>query len=202
MFDNLTKLRAEYEKTLTDYQQTRTRALDAPVVLCFFGGLGLLLLVTMLAILKVVSGLRLWLPTVAAAACCVLIGLNLMEPGRHKIDRRVAPLAPFAVKPPADAGDRSAPAKAAVPKTLKTFATRRFTYRRVAGSAAGSPGQKGAKVNVLYWNPLAIAGPDGRVQISFDLPEADAAFDVLADAHSDGRIGDGRVEVKAAGQKR
>jgi hypothetical protein len=201
MFDNLTRLRAEYEKTLTDYQETRTRAL-ALVVLCFFGGLGLLLLVTMLAILRVVSGLRLWLPTVAAATCCVLIGLNLMEPGRHKVDRRIAPFAPFAAKPFAEAGGPSAPAKAAVPKTLKTFTARPFTYRRVAGSPAASPDQKSAKVEMLYWNPLVIAGPDGRVQISFDLPEADAAFDVLADAHSDGRVGDGRVEVKAAGRKR
>ena len=93
VIDNLTALQAYYEKSLAEYQEPRRLALDALVALCFFGGLGLLLLVTMLALMKVVSGRYLWLPTMVAAACFALIGLSLMDPGRAKIERKVVPFA-------------------------------------------------------------------------------------------------------------
>ena len=102
--------------------------------LCFFGGLGLLLFVTMLALLKIVSGLRLWLPTVAVAACCALIGLGLMEPGRHKMVQKAVPFVPSSVNPPAEAGDRPRPAKDAALKTLKTFTVSPYAYHLAAGS--------------------------------------------------------------------
>ena len=36
----------------------------------------------MLGVLRIGSGLNLWIPTVAAAACCLILGTILMEPGR------------------------------------------------------------------------------------------------------------------------
>jgi hypothetical protein len=193
MIDNLAALQTHYERSLAEYQQTRTRALDPLVALCFFGGLGLLLLVTMLALMNVVSGRFLWLPTMVAAACCALIGLNLMDPGQARIERRVTPFAASAANPPADSGARPAAAKEAAPKTPKTFAPGRYEYRR----GGGPPAPHGAAAETLYWNPLAIAGPDGRVEIAFDLPAGVAAFAVLVDAHGDGRVGAGRTVIKA-----
>ena len=188
-------MQGHYEKSLAEYQETRRLALDALVALCFFGGLGLLLLVTMLALMKVVSGRYLWLPTMVAAACCALIGLSLMDPGRAKIERKVVPFAPAAVRPSANAGAPSALAKEAAPKTLTTLAASRYAYQQ----AAESTGQEGSGTETLYWNPLAIADPDGRMPIAFDLPEQSGAFDVLVDAHGDGRVGSGRTVIKVEG---
>ena len=47
-----------------------------------FGGLALMLLVAMLGVLRIGSGRYLWIPTVGAAACCLILGTILMEPGR------------------------------------------------------------------------------------------------------------------------
>jgi hypothetical protein len=124
----------------------------------------------------------------------VLIGLSLMEPGRHKIVQKVVPFVPYTVNPAADAGDRPRLAKEAPQKALTTFTVSPYVYHRVAGATHG----RSDGVETLYWNPLAIAGPDGRVQIGFDLPDAVATFELLADARGDGRIGCGRTEVKAA----
>ena len=73
LFDNLVALRAKYEENLSEYRLTRTRVLNTLIVLSFFGGLALALLVTMLALLKIVWGSRLWLPTFVATVCCIVV---------------------------------------------------------------------------------------------------------------------------------
>ena len=67
MLDNLGDLRASYEEDIAQYRAKRTWTLNTLVTLSFFGGLGLTLLVTMLALLKVASGVRLWGPASSAA---------------------------------------------------------------------------------------------------------------------------------------
>ena len=192
VFDNLSELQAKYEQSLTDYQQRRTQSLYALTVLSFFGALGLMLLVTMLGLLKIVSGLRLWLPSVVAAACCLLIGLVLMNPSRHKISQMNAvPFASFA-PPPAQqaAGKPPAEGQEKGPQQYP-FTLRDYAHKHVAEPA----GVKRDFAQVLYWNPMKTAGADGRVQISFDLPDSATTFHVLVDAHGDGRIGCGRLEI-------
>jgi hypothetical protein len=84
VLDNLGQLRAEYEKNLAAYRAERTKALNTLTTLSFFGGFGLVLLVAMLAALKVVSGIRLWVPAFAAAIGCLLVGATLMNPDRFQ----------------------------------------------------------------------------------------------------------------------
>jgi len=102
MFDNLGVIRGRYEKSLTQYQSERTRAITTLITLSFFGGLALLLLVTMLGVLKVVTGVHLWVPAVAVAACCVAVGVILSKDPANREDESGRPVAfmPFELAPP------------------------------------------------------------------------------------------------------
>ena len=50
-------------------------------------------------------------------------------------------------------------------------------------------------VETPFWNPLLIAGPDGKASIGFKLPDAAGTFRVTVDAHGDGRLGAGQAEI-------
>ena len=54
--DNLGEIRAKYEESRAEYQQKRTQLLRAIAALCFFGGLGLLLLLALLNLLRATFG--------------------------------------------------------------------------------------------------------------------------------------------------
>ena len=82
MFDNIEQIRANYEKSLAEYQADRTKALNTLTTVSFFGGLGLVLLVAMLGLLRIVSGMHLWVSAIGATTCCLIIGAILMDPGR------------------------------------------------------------------------------------------------------------------------
>ena len=82
MSDNLAQIRTNYEKSLADYQADRTNALNTLTTASFFGGLGLVLLVAMLGLMRIVSGLHLWVAAIGATTCCLIIGAILMDPGR------------------------------------------------------------------------------------------------------------------------
>jgi hypothetical protein len=70
--------------------------------MCFFGGLGLVLLVTMLGLLRVVAGVHLWVPAVGVTACCALVGLILMDPAGLSSDKdEIVAFQPFYLEPPA-----------------------------------------------------------------------------------------------------
>ncbi len=81
MYDNIEQLRANYKKCLADYQADRTRALNTLTAASFFGGLGLVLLVAMLGVMRIVSGMHLWVSAIGATTCCLIIGAILMDPG-------------------------------------------------------------------------------------------------------------------------
>ena len=66
-----------------------------------------------------------------------------------------------------------------------------YAYQREAGA---TPGRRDA-VETLYWNPLAVADADGRVQIHFDLPDRVAVYRLLIDAQGDGCLGSGQAEL-------
>jgi hypothetical protein len=72
----------------------------------------------------------------------------------------------------------------------------RFIVRQYAHEhLAGQPGVGSDFAETLFWYPLLIAGPDGKATLSFDLSDAITTFLLVADAHGDGRIGSGRVEI-------
>ena len=60
---------------------------------------------------------------------------------------------------------------------------------------SGKPGSRGDMAETLFWNPLLIAGADGKASIRFELSDVITTFCVMIDAHSDGRIGAGRTEI-------
>ncbi len=82
VFDNLGELRTQYDDSLAEYEAQRSRALDTLITVSFFGGLGLVLLVAMLGLLKIVTGVQLWMPAVGVTVCCLIIGAILMDPSR------------------------------------------------------------------------------------------------------------------------
>ncbi len=82
MYDNIDQIRANYKKCLADYQADRTRALNTLTTASFFGGLGLVLLVAMLGVMRIVSGMHLWVSAIGATTCCLIVGGILMDPGR------------------------------------------------------------------------------------------------------------------------
>lgn len=82
VFDNLADLEERYRESLQLYRANRTRPQNALTMLSLFGGVGLVVFVTMLAILNIPTGLRLWVPSVGAALVCLAIGAVLMDPER------------------------------------------------------------------------------------------------------------------------
>ena len=82
MCDNIEQIRANYRKCVADYQADRTRALNTLTAASFFGGLGLVLLVAMLGVMRIVSGMHLWVSAIGATTCCLIVGAILMDPGR------------------------------------------------------------------------------------------------------------------------
>ncbi len=87
MYDNLGRIRDQYQQSLRLYRAERTRLLETVTAVSFFGGFGLVLFVAMLAMLNVISGIRLWVPTLGAAMSCVIIGAILMDPDRLRSAR-------------------------------------------------------------------------------------------------------------------
>jgi len=101
VYDNLKRLHEQYDARLRQYQAHRTRLLNTLTTASFFGGLGLMLLVAMLGVLRIVSGWHLWAPAVGVTACCLIIGAVLIDPSRLRPDG--AGLVAFAsYQPPAE----------------------------------------------------------------------------------------------------
>ena len=61
--------------------------LNALTAVSFFVGLGLVLLVVLLGLLRIVWGLHLWVPAVGVTVCCLIIGAILMDPSRGRSPR-------------------------------------------------------------------------------------------------------------------
>lgn len=340
LYDNLSQIQKNYAKSLELYQNARTRLINMAMVICFLVGLGLLVMVLMLGMLKLVRGFGFWLPALGATACCVLIATMTLDPSRFNLrkSQTVAFLpyqtklptpttshatildatgvpgedggmlenladfngvqaeekaaAPGALKlnrqklqregrrellgrgkmlggralelakgkqvepvdgKPANRGRQAAkdakamekPAAAAVPmrfgagnmppggmgggmggmgwevhdrrvagrdafgepvpwyylphdtiEQIKALEQYRFTVREYAHEhVAGEPGVRSDFAETLYWNPLLIAGTDGKTPVSFDLSDSVTTFRLLADAHGAGRIGSGRADI-------
>jgi hypothetical protein len=216
LFDNLGELRARYEATLSDYRAKRTQVVNALIMLSFFGGLALALLVTMLALLRIVWGSRLWLPTVVATACCVVVTAVSNEPSRMKPDEAMAVgFAPCA--PPAEAETKeptrrepAAGLSASRDSKLRSLAEKlgqtegdaeelksdRFVVRQYVQPYAASGPAGEDREQPLAWFPLLVAGLDGRVTVPGVAPAAGQAIRLVIGAHSDGRLESCELEIK------
>jgi uncharacterized membrane protein len=87
LFDNLSQISKTYAKSLDAYKSERTRIINMAMVICFLVGLGLLLMVVMLGLLKMVRGFGFWLPALGATACCVLVASMTLDPSRFNLGR-------------------------------------------------------------------------------------------------------------------
>lgn len=101
VFDNLDQIKSGYRESLAAYQAEWDEGLDAVTTLSFMGGLGLVLLLLMLGLLKVVSGVHFWVPAVGVTVCSLVIGAILTDPARLRSGPQTAvAFAPFHVEPP------------------------------------------------------------------------------------------------------
>lgn len=192
MFDNIRQIRSNYEKSLADYQADRTKTLNTLTTASFFGGLGLVLLVAMLGLMRIVSDMHLWIAAIGATTCCLILGAILMDPSRLATGQDMAVAFSSYCRPTPDSKssqDRP-PMRASRSERLR-MTTR--TIDRVG--LLVKPGAKRDFAKTLFWKPLLIAGPDGKASMSFKLPDAAATFRVTVDAHGEGRIGSGRAEI-------
>jgi hypothetical protein len=216
LFDNVDELRTQYEAALSEYRAQRTYVVNALIMLSFFGGLALALLVTMLALLRIVWGSRLWLPTIVATVCCVVVTAVSNEPSRMKPVEATAvgfaPCLPLSDAKPIEQS-RAAPANvqpATAANELRSLAEKvskmegdaeglksdRFVVRQYARpESAADPSGKGP-AKPLGWYPLLTTGPDGRVTVPGLVPAAGKRLRLRIDAHSDGRIESCELMVK------
>ena len=202
LFDNLSDLRQQYDATLSDYRAKRTYVVNAMIMLSFFGGLALALLVTMLALMRIVWGSQLWLPTVVAMVCCAVVTAVSNEPSRMKpVEATAVEFAPCLPGAEAEGGRGDAAAAKPAEGKLQRLAERlnretdpeelksdRFAVRQYVLPGGGRSGDGKASGQPLAWYPLLVAGPDGRVTLPGLAPAAAKTLRLIIDAQSDGRI--------------
>jgi len=213
VFDNLDSLRTVYAANLRDYQIRRTSTLSRIIALSFFGALALALGLTMLGLMKIASGNRLWLPALLVIICCAVAGGVVQDASWYRsIDDGAVAFAPFCLPTPraTPVGDpvhvltnRNPAQTNRGPKSLSEFLQShnslddpeqlqafRFPVHEYAGQPAGG---------LVLWRPLVIAARDGRVTVSVDLPKTDESFLFAVDAHADGRAHSEHIEVTPFG---
>jgi MG2 domain len=263
MYDNLGRIRDDYQKRLATYYADRTQALYTVETICFLGAWGLLLLVFMLGLLRIIRGAAFWLPVLGMLICCSFIEALLMnplrfagendlavpflsyqaptakpaakndlqtekKPGEEKIVDKTAaqrvPLAqplpqsqPVPLAPPVPTSHRpetgglssswpqleqviprtnSARGEKTVSSPTESEKSEHFIVRQYAHQhVAGQGGARDDSAESLFWNPLLIAGADGKVPVSFDLPDSIAVFRLQADAGGAARIGSLRKSI-------
>jgi len=141
MYDNLGRIRAEYQKNLAAYYADRTQVLYAAITVSFIGAWGLLFLVFMLGLFRIIRGASFWLPILGTVVCCAMIGALLMNPRPFAGENNLAvPFLPYqapAAKGAAENDDHSGKKSSAEKTSDKT---RPQPNRRPEGAAA-LPGQ-------------------------------------------------------------
>jgi hypothetical protein len=200
MFDNLAELEKRYRKSLDAYQAKRTQLLNTLTIMSFFGAGGVVLLAAMLSLLRIASGLRIWLPSLLSAVLALTVGTIVLNPESLKSGtKQSAVYVPFHLAPASPevslflrervgvrGPGQTLPASPAPATTAAEF------------SHVHKPGQRDDLVQTVYWNPRLIAGPDGRAKIEFDLSETATTFRIRVDAHAaDGRLAAAEFELKS-----
>jgi hypothetical protein len=194
VLDNLDQLQAKYEENLAEYRAKRTRPLDALITLSFLGGLGLLLGITILGLLKGLAGARLWVPALLAAASCAVGGGVVRDASWHQsVDSAAVAFrsfcGPSCETAPAETAVRPGGQAKAAP--LAKPAAGKYAWRRPPASSSAQD----ERPEVLYWDPLLISGRDGTVQIHFDLPDEAQDYRVFVQAIGEGQLGSAAVKL-------
>jgi hypothetical protein len=189
LFDNLKEIRDNYDQSLLIYRQRQSQLLYALTTVCFFGGQGLLLLVVMLGLMRIVWGMRFWLPAVAVSLCCLVLGETLTESRRLSAPHEDA-VAFVSYSGPSlqqrKPGVDSAAATKGEEEPARQSGVEEPTHSSVYKPLAG----------IVYWRPLLTTGVDGRATVSFDLPNTGGPFRALIDAHADGRLAHAEYLIK------
>jgi hypothetical protein len=190
MYDNLKDIRDNYDKSVSEYRQRRTHLLNTLTTVSFLGGMGLLLLVAMLGLMKIVGGIHLWMPAMAATICCLVLGAILMDPSRlNSKEAEATAFVPFqAPLPPENKSVKNETISKGGDQAVKQSAdVEKPNQSRVWKTFAGT----------VFWRPMLVTGTDGRASITFDLPDSSTPFRVLIDGHAaEGRIGSHQELIK------
>ena len=178
MLDNLAALKRRAGEQPAGGAARNRLAADILLALVVLGGAGLLVLVAMLSLLRIASGIRLWTPTILAAAASLFVGLLLVGPGQAPM-RAVAFLPYQAEKPGESLADKTDP------REDSGQATRQVADDSSMIAAEPQPKPTGWE----YWSPLLRTDEQGRATVELDLPASLARARVVIDAHGAGRIG-------------
>ncbi len=203
MFDNLNQIRSRFGESLAEYRAGQTNMLNTITIASFFGGLGLVLLVAMLGLMRIVSGIHFWIPAVGAITSCLILGAILLDSNRLATgqDTAVTFSSYHVPMPKAAKADRPVhPQRDAAAATMGPAdrpPVRPYAHQHVAGK----PGSRDDVAQTLFWNPLLIAGPDGKASIRFELSDVPTTYHVLIDADGDGRLGAGQAEIVVPGRQ-
>lgn len=197
VWDNLADLQQQHQESLDRYRRSRTRALNALTTLSFFAGMALVTAVAMLGMLGVINGPRLWLPSVAVAVCCLLIGALLLDP--LAVAGRAGRAVPFMGYHPStsdngreEAGDLNRggssdggnqPAEAPRPPS---------DAPDPAAEAATEPGET---VATGGWLPLVVCDEQGRASVRLRTPDDLGKYRLKVDAQGQGRLGSISVPI-------
>ena len=183
MFDNLAQLRADYQQLLADYQSAHARAVDTIITASFFGGVGLILLVTMLGLMRILSGMSLWVAGVAAVISTTLIGAVLADAASRQTTGQDLPVAFSSYH----ATEKSGASKEKTNESASPI-KETVTGADLAKPQTGSP-------ETPYWNPLLLASSYGKATIDFRLPKDAGKYRLTVEAHGQGMIGAGQAEI-------
>jgi hypothetical protein len=206
VFDNLSELRTQYEAALSEYRAKGTRVLNALIMLSFFDGLALTLFVSMLALLRIVGGSRLWWPAAIAMISCVVVTGVSNEPSRMKAVeaaavaftptalvadvRPNAPISKAPAKPEPERSDsvlRNLAVKLLAGEDSEAVKAARFpVLHYVQPGPCAASGADGVKP--LAWYPLLISDAAGRVTLQGFSPDGGQPVRLFIDAQGDGRI--------------
>jgi hypothetical protein len=200
--DNLNELRDQYEATLSEYRAQRTQVINALVMLSFFGGLGLALLVTMLALLRIVRGSQLWLPIVGAMLCCVVVTTVSNDPSRMKpVEVAAVGFASHASQPPvaAQAAPTATPAAdgqlqrlaeklAGFEGEAEALKADRFPIAQYTPTKASESMSSVERGQPAAWYPLLIADREGHVTVPGITASPAKSLRLEIEAHNGGQL--------------
>lgn len=197
MFDNVHQIRANYEKSMADYQAVRTNTLNTLTTASFFGGLGLVLLVAMLGLMRIVSGMHLWIAAIGATTCCLIVGAILMDPGRLATaqDVAVAFSSYTAPSPKLDKSKDREPRPTPSPEQSVPIAKPAAEEKTGEPQPETKQAKAEPKRSTLLWAPLLVADADGKASVSFELPKTPSKIRVTVNAQGAGRLGSGQFEI-------